>query len=101
MAKGKAWLEDEEKVILEQVKIYPQNLKKAFSSASIILGTRSPNACSNRWYRSISKYEGKEYTAFVALSKAKYSRNRKTVNEDIPTHTKQSIWSRIINYFFK
>jgi hypothetical protein len=94
------WSEQEDKVLLRQVKAYPQNLKRAFEFAAESLD-RTPNACATRWYSVVSKKEDKQNTCFITLSKNSWGRNRKNCKHDLPKFTKASLWNKILKFFFK
>lgn len=100
MSRNKNWSKQEELVLLRQVKALPQNLKRAFELAAEDLD-RTPIACKLRWYKYVSLEEDKLNTCFVVLSKKSWGRNRKNCKEHLPNHTRNSIWSKIIKFFFK
>lgn len=96
MRKYKRWTEDEEKVILAQVKANPQNLTRAFKLAAIKLG-RTESSCSKHWYEALSKKDTN--TCFLLLSKSRYKKNRK--NSNTVEKTKVSKWKRILRILFE
>lgn len=100
MANNKKWSNDEEEVVISCVKESPENLKEAFTKASTMIN-RTPSAITTRWYDTISNNADKHSTCFMCISKRKYARNRKNVKKDIPAHTNNSIWGRLISFFFE
>lgn len=102
-AKWHKWSKEEEDVILQQVKLYPENLQKAFEESSRILPLRSQKSCCARWYKVISVREGKDSVALMCVSSKKFGRNRKNIKESVSIQ-KNSAWARIwgnITSFFK
>ena len=49
MSQRRRWTNEEEQVLIDQVRINPGNLSRAFRNASNITG-RSPHSCEQRWY---------------------------------------------------
>lgn len=94
----RVWTEDEDRVLLSQVKANPQNLSLAFQLTSEEIN-RTKGAISNRWYTVLSKRENKDNTCFMTISKEMYGRNRKNLKEPIPA-PEVSRWRRILNFFF-
>lgn len=95
------WSPHEDEILLEKVKLYPENLRKAFKETSETLG-RSWLACSSRWYNTISKQEGRDSVAFMCVSKTKIGRNRKNIRTNITPEKKNSwsrVWGNIISLF--
>lgn len=99
MARNRPWTDDEDKVIIRHIKVDPSNIKAALRAAAEELG-RTYGACQSRWYMHISKHEDKYHTCFVTISRRKYARNRKNVKEDIPVHAQNSIWTKLLRFFF-
>ena len=99
MARNRSWTEDEDKVIISHIKNDPSNIKEALKIAANELG-RTYGACQSRWYMYISKHEDKYHTCFVTISRKRYAKNRKNVKMDIPEHSKGSVWTRLLNFFF-
>lgn len=99
MSNNRKWSEQEDLVLLRQVKAYPQNLKRAFVIASEELD-RTTNACMNRWYTVVSKKEDKMNTCFLTISKERVGRNRKNCS-DIIEESRLSKWRRILNIIFE
>lgn len=50
----KRWTPEEDKRLLQQIRVFPNNLQKCFIIVSEVTG-RSPGACANRWYTKLSK----------------------------------------------
>lgn len=48
MTSRRRWTSEEEQVLIDQVRINPSNLSRAFRNASNITG-RSPHSCEQRW----------------------------------------------------
>lgn len=99
MALRLKWSQNEDEVLLRHVKNNPQNLQSAFALASEELG-RSTLACTQRWYKVVSRKEDKGNTCFLTVSKNKVGRNRKNCTDDIP-EPKLSKWRRILNILFE
>lgn len=68
------WTEEEENLLLRQVKANPQNLKQCFISVSRNID-RTPLAVTHHWYRVLSKKTGT--TCFFTASPHHVSKNRK------------------------
>jgi hypothetical protein len=95
--RNKLWTNEEDKVIISQVKMYPENLRRAFIESSEKL-KRTEAACANRWYAHISKQPNRENTCFVSISRKSYGRNRKNMCTVIDK--KQSFWTKVISLLF-
>ena len=96
----KRWTNDEEQVVINQVKANPQNLTKAFFLASEIIH-RSPNSIALRWYLELKEKSG---IVFMTCSGKKTIANRKSVRENTTceeTKVTKSIWNKIIKLLFK
>lgn len=90
MGRGKRWSKEEELVLFDQVSRHADNLSAAMNSASRITG-RTAHACTNYWYRTLSKREDAD-TAFMCVSSKLVIRNRKHGSTD---SNKSSIWNKI------
>ena len=74
MTKHKRWTSTEDTQVVDQVRKSPTNLKHAFKEAARVTG-RSERACSNRWYKVLSK--DKNNACFITISGKHKSLNRK------------------------
>lgn len=70
----KRWTEEEDKRLLQQIRVFPQNLNKCFLIVSEVIG-RSPGACANRWYTKLSKDPAN--AVFLTVSSRHKIMNRK------------------------
>ena len=52
--KAKRWTDEEDRRLLQQIRVFPQNLSKCFTIVSEVIG-RTPTACAARWYTKLSK----------------------------------------------
>lgn len=82
----------EDKIILNEIKKSPENLKRAFQKASDKIG-RTPAAIHQRWYQSLSKDEGIGAVTFITLSSRKMLTNKKKESKQIPK--KITFWRRL------
>jgi hypothetical protein len=90
MTSRRRWTNEEEQVLIDQVRINPSNLTRAFRNASNIIG-RSPHSCEQRWYGKVRHSE----TVFMTIGARNMSVNSK--NSDNPQPVRLSIWRRILN----
>ena len=100
MAVKKEWTNDEELVVINQVKANPQNLQKAFAEASRILN-RSQHAVSLRWYLGLREKSG---IVFMTCSHKKATVNKKVINNnsiETPTKVTKNILYDFITKLFK
>ena len=72
--KAKRWTEEEDKRLLQQIRVFPQNLSKCFIIVSEVIG-RSPGACAARWYTHLSKDPAN--AVFLTVSSKHKIMNRK------------------------
>ena len=92
MTNKKRWSQEEDRVLLNQVKRSPTNLKHAFVRTSEILeGERTPHSCAQRWYSHVSK--DPRNTCFITVSSKHKSPNRKNGEGEPCT---PSIFTRIL-----
>lgn len=96
MSNRRRWSNDEEKVILDQIRLNPNNLSKAFSNAATQLN-RTPQAVKARWYLTL---RDRSETCFMTISSKAVSKNRK--NNKIPNSSntrkmRSTLWKRIIS----
>lgn len=83
----KRWTPKEDKILLTQVKAFPQNLNKCFITVAQQTG-RTKGAVSLRWYTVLSK--DKKNLAFFTASPHAVTRNKK--NSDDYTKSTMSLW---------
>lgn len=72
--RARRWTTQEDRRLLEQIRVFPQNLSKCFTIVSEVID-RSPNACANRWYTVLSK--DPDNAAFLTVSSRHKILNRK------------------------
>ena len=90
MANKKRWTTTEDSIVVEQVRKSPTNLKQAFKEAARVTG-RSEKACSNRWYKVLSK--DKNNACFITISGKHKSLNRKNGQG---TACNKSLFTRVL-----
>lgn len=101
MKTRKRWTDEEDKVLVQLIEEYPQNLSKCFIMASERL-ERTKEACEFRWYGTLSNPTHPKYigTAFMAISKKRRSINRKNytvgVSKQTPVKNKVSVWNKLL-----
>ena len=88
--KSKRWTASEEARLINQVRVFPQNLHKCFLIVSEETG-RTPGAVANHWYTVASKKP--ENMCFFTASEKHVSKNRKNGMGVIST---RSIWKKLI-----
>lgn len=84
----------EDKIILNEIKKSPENLKRAFQKASNKI-ERTPAAIHQRWYQYLSKDEGIGAVTFITLSSRKMLTNKKSESKQVPK--KVTFWRRLCN----
>ena len=89
MNQRRRWTNEEEQVLIDQVRINPSNLSRAFRNASNITG-RSPHSCEQRWYTKVRHSE----TVFMTIGARNMSVNSKVNNNPQPVSV--PIWRRIL-----
>jgi hypothetical protein len=89
MTSRRRWTNEEEQVLIDQVRINPSNLTRAFRNASNITG-RSPHSCEQRWYGKVRHSEA----VFMTIGARNMSVNSKVSNN--PQPVRLSIWRRIL-----
>lgn len=87
----KRWTKEEDERLLQQVRVYPQNLSKCFLIVGEVLG-RSPSAVSSRWYTVLSKRP--DVMCFFTASSKHICKNRKN---GVGVENTRSIWRRLLN----
>lgn len=101
MKTRKRWTDEEDKVLVQLIEEYPQNLSNCFIMASERL-ERTKEACEFRWYGILSNPTHPKYigTAFMAISKKRRSTNRKNhmtnISKYTPIKNKVSIWNKLL-----
>ena len=70
----KRWTPEEDRRLLQQIRVFPQNLHKCFLIVSEVTG-RTPGACANRWYTKLSKDPAN--AVFLTVSSRHKVMNRK------------------------
>lgn len=92
------WEPSEDQKLLDQVRVFPQNLHRCFMIVAEETG-RTTSAVSGRWYTKVSKRP--EALCFFTASLRHVSKNRKN---GMGVATSESIWRkfmRIINTFVR
>lgn len=89
MTTRRRWTNEEEQVLIDQVRINPSNLTRAFRNASNIIG-RSPHSCEQRWYGKVRHSEA----VFMTIGARNMSVNSK--NSDNTQPVSVPIWRRIL-----
>ena len=96
MNQRRRWTNEEEQVLIDQVRLNPSNLSRAFLHTSTIIG-RTPNTIRIRWY---SKVRHSEPVFMTVSSNNTVTTNQKNVFhgtndnvEDAP-----SIWERFLGF---
>lgn len=85
------WTREEERILINQVRVFPHNLKKCFCIVSEQVG-RTPGAVANHWYTHTSKQP--ENLCFFTASQRHVSKNRKN---GMGVESTPSIWRRLMN----
>lgn len=89
MNQRRRWTNEEEQVLIDQVRLNPSNLSRAFKNTSNIIG-RSPHSCEQRWYTKVRHSE----TVFMTIGANAMSVNSK--NSDNTQSVSVPIWRRIL-----
>ena len=88
---NRKWTEEEDAILLQQVKRCPQNLSRCFLTVSERIG-RSKTAVANRWYCTVSKKP--DTVCFFTASPKHVSRNRKN---GAGVESNRNIWQRFMS----
>lgn len=91
MNRNRKWTEEEDNILLQQVKQSPQNLSRCFLSVAEVTG-RSKMAVANHWYQVVSKKPNS--ICFFTASPRHISRNRKN---GLGVESNRSIWQRLMS----
>ena len=83
------WTNEEEQLLIDQVRQNPNNLAKAFRDTSDIIG-RSTHSIEQRWYGKVRHSE----TVFMTIGAKNMSVNSKVSNN--PQPVRLPIWKRIL-----
>ena len=86
----KRWTPEEDTRLLEQIRVFPQNLSKCFTIVAETLD-RTPTACAARWYTKLSKDPAN--AVFVTISARHKTLNRKNGEG---TRSSMSVFQRIL-----
>ena len=89
MNQRRRWTNEEEQVLIDQVRINPGNLARAFRATSDIIG-RSSHSIEQRWYGKVRHSE----TVFMTIGTNAMSVNAK--NSDNIQPVSVPIWRRIL-----
>ena len=89
MSQRRRWTNEEEQVLISQVRQNPGNLARAFRATSDIIG-RSSHSCEQRWYTKVRHSE----TVFMTIGARNMSVNSKVSNNTQPVRL--PIWRRIL-----
>jgi hypothetical protein len=84
------WTAEEDTRLLEQIRVFPQNLSKCFNIVSEVLD-RTPTACASRWYTKLSKDPAN--ACFVTVSARHKTLNRKNGEG---TNSSEGVFRRIL-----
>ena len=84
------WSREEDQRLLNQIRLFPQNLHKCFTIVSEEIG-RTEGAVANRWYGHLSKQP--DALCFFTASSRHVSRNRKN---GAGVESNPTIWKRFV-----
>ena len=90
MSQRRRWTNEEEQVLIDQVRQNPDNLARAFRATSEIIG-RNPHSIEQRWYTKVRYSE----TVFMTIGANAMSVNSK--NSDNTQPVSVPIWRRLLN----
>ena len=86
----KRWTPEEDRRLLQQIRVFPQNLHKCFLIVSEVT-ERTPGACANRWYTKLSKDPAN--AVFLTVSSRHKVMNRKNGKG---VRSSRSVFQRIL-----
>lgn len=89
MTTKRKWTNEEEQVLIDQVRQNPGNLARAFRATSDVIG-RSSHSIEQRWYGKVRHSE----TVFMTIGARNMSVNSK--NSDNTQPVRLPIWRRIL-----
>ena len=89
MNQRRRWTNEEEQVLIDQVRINSNNLSRAYKNTSNIIG-RSTHSIEQRWYGKVRHSEA----VFITIGARNMSVNSK--NSDNTQPVRLSIWRRIL-----
>ena len=84
------WTPEEERRLIDQVRVFPQNLHKCFLLVAEDID-RTPGAVANHWYTKTSK--NPNALCFFTASERHVSKNRKN---GLGEESTSSIWRRLL-----
>lgn len=96
MTKRKYWTDEENKVLVQAIEAYPQNISKAFREVSKDLN-RTEAACRVHWYKVLSPSNdpSKLKVSFMVVSPNAVYNNRKSGKGIQSKSIKCSLWTKI------
>lgn len=96
MTKRKYWTDEENKVLVQAIEAYPQNISKAFREVSKDLN-RTEAACRVHWYKVLapSQDPSKLKVSFMVVSPNAIYNNRKSGKDIQSKSIKCSLWTKI------
>lgn len=86
----KRWTPEEDRRLLQQIRVFPQNLSKCFIIVGEVLD-RTPTACAARWYTKLSKDPSN--AIFLTVSEKHKVVNRKNGQGETSS---RSVFQRIL-----
>lgn len=86
----KRWTLEEDRILLNKVRVFPQNLHKCFLIVAEEV-ERTPGAVANHWYSKVSKDPAN--VCFFTASPRHVSKNRKN---GMGVESNNSIWRRLM-----
>ena len=86
----KRWTPEEDRRLLQQIRVFPQNLSKCFIIVGEVLD-RTPTACASRWYTKLSKDPSN--AIFLTVSEKHKVVNRKNGQGETSS---RSVFQRIL-----
>ena len=86
----KRWTPEEDRRLLQQIRVFPQNLSKCFIIVGEVLD-RTPTACASRWYTKLSKDPSN--AIFLTVSEKHKVVNRKNGEGETSS---RSVFQRIL-----
>lgn len=97
MARGPLWTKQEDRVLLNQIRKNPNNLREAFRKTANILERRDWLSCSKRWYSKYSNcpIENIEAICFTTLSSKTMTINNKNSKKAKKYKTNKNLWDKI------